>query len=361
MAKKKKTDVPVEAVQELADKAPEAASIGGTQSKSTESDDSIEINIELLRKQRIHCVMPCFDGMVSESTFMSFMKFSALARQYGLNWSVDTIINDSLVSRARNSLVAKFLARPESTHIMFIDADIGWEPWHLLALADRDLDVVSGLYPMKALPIRWVLNSVPGKEPTADGLQEVSTVGCGFLLAKREVFTKLKQHPKVKQYVNDIGLPTDAGQHLYNFFDTDIRNGRYLSEDWAFSKNWTELGNKLWVDRRVLLRHAGRYDYALESQTNLINSFGPIYVNLMQKNGLVEILDKPREPQAKSPSVDRVIDFESTAELVAEPAIKLEVETKQVETEKPTAKKTAKKQKVKEEVVEATGDDGGSY
>ena len=144
------------------------------------AEQQITVNVDYLRTTRVHICMPCYGGMLTESTFMSYIKWSNTCRQLGLEWTMETMTNESLISRARNTLVAKFLNNPDSTHLMFIDADIGWEPWHLLVMLNRDVDVIGGLYPMKTLPIKWVVNGFDGAEQGPDGLQEVSKTGTGL-------------------------------------------------------------------------------------------------------------------------------------------------------------------------------------
>ena len=232
------------------------------------NQQQIQINIDKVRQTRVHICMPCYGGQLTESTFMSFIKWSNTARQLGIEWTMETMTNESLITRARNTLTAKFLTNPDSTHLMFIDADIGWEPWHLLVLLDRDVDVIGGLYPMKSMPIKWCVNGFEGAEEGPNGLQEVTKTGTGFLLIKKHVFDKLKSHPAVKPFKNDIGLPAELDPHMKTYFDTAVRENRYYSEDWMFCENWRDIGGKVWVDKRVLLRHTGTYvfDYAAQEQ-----------------------------------------------------------------------------------------------
>ena len=229
------------------------------------AQNQIQVNIDYLRQQRVHICMPCYGGMLTESTFMSYIKWSNTCRQLGLDWTIETMTNESLISRARNTLVAKFLNTPTSTHLMFIDADIGWEPWHLLVMLNADKDVIGGLYPMKTMPVKWVVNGFEGAKE--DGpLQEVSKTGTGFMLIKRHVFEKLNRHPAVKTFANDIGLPKELDPHMKTYFDTAVRENRYYSEDWTFCENWRDFGGEIWVDKRVLLKHTGTYvfDYATQ-------------------------------------------------------------------------------------------------
>ena len=238
------------------------------QAPSAPQAGQVQINIDYLKTTRVHICMPCYGGMLTESCFMSYIKWANTARQLGIDWTMETMTNESLISRARNTLTAKFLSNPDSTHLMFIDADIGWEPWHLLVMLNRDVDVIGGLYPMKSLPVKWCVNGFDGAEEGPDGLQEVTKTGTGFLLMKRGVFEKLNAHPAVKPFNSDIGLPPELNVYMKTYFDTAVRENRYYSEDWTFCENWRDLGGKVWIDKRVLLKHTGTYvfDYATQDQ-----------------------------------------------------------------------------------------------
>jgi hypothetical protein len=233
------------------------------------NQQNIQVNLDYLRTTRVHFCMPCYGGQLTEQTFMSYIKWANMARQLGIDWTVETMTNESLISRARNTLTAKFLATEGSTHLMFVDADIGWEPWHLLVMLDAQKDVIGGLYPMKSMPIKWCVNGIPGQENTEGNLIEVSKTGTGFLLIKREVFEKLNGHPATKPFANDIGLDPSLNQYMKTYFDTAVREGRYYSEDWTFCENWRDLGGQVWVDKRVLLRHTGTYVFDAASQDKL--------------------------------------------------------------------------------------------
>jgi hypothetical protein len=262
MAKKDKKEAMAKALTEAAQAAPAA-------DQQQPQQGQIQVNIDYCRKQKIHFCMPCYGGQLFEQNFMSYIKWSNTARQLGLDWTMETMTNESLISRARNTLCAKFLNTTDSTHLMFIDADIGFEPWHILAMLNHDKDVIGGLYPMKTLPVKWVVNGFPGAEEGENGLQEVSKTGTGFMLIKRHVFEKMNSHPAVKSFNNDIGLPAELNQYMKTYFDTAVRENRYYSEDWTFCENWRDLGGQVWVDKRVLLRHTGTFVFDFMSQDRI--------------------------------------------------------------------------------------------
>ena len=274
---------------------------------------NIQVNLDYLKTTRVHICMPCYGGQLTESTFMSYIKWANMARQLGIDWTVETMTNESLISRARNTLTAKFLHTKESTHLMFIDSDIGWEPWHLLVMLDAQKDVIGGLYPMKSMPIKWCVNGIPGQpEPAPEqNLIEVSKTGTGFLLIKREVFEKLDAHPATKPFKNDIGLDPVLDPYMKTYFDTAVREGRYYSEDWTFCENWRDLGGQVWVDKRVLLRHTGTYTFAHEAQEKLIQDFAAM------TNSPVNAPAVAMTPQGGHDVPAEVLNAEPVAEVVA--------------------------------------------
>ena len=262
------------------------------------AEQQIQVNIDYLRTTRVHICMPCYGGQLTESTFMSFIKWGNTCRQLGIDWTVETMTNESLISRARNTLTAKFLNTEGSTHLMFIDADIGWEPWHLLALLNADKDVIGGLYPMKSLPVKWCVNGIPGaNENDPSGLVEVTKTGTGFLLMKRHVFEKLNQHPAVKPFTNDIGLDPVLNQYMKTYFDTAVREGRYYSEDWTFCENWRDLGGQIFVDKRVLLKHTGTYVFDFGTHEKLYQDLHEMHL----AGGLPKSMPVPVNPVPATP------------------------------------------------------------
>ena len=213
-------------------------------------------------KVHVHFAVPCYGGMVSEPTMTSFLRFTLLAQRVGLNWSLDTMVNESLVTRARNNLCAKMMTNAQATHFMFIDADIRFEPEAIFGMIAADKDVIGGLYPKKALPISYVINVKPGTMIQND-IFPVDTMGTGFMMFKRHVYEKLiAAHPETK-YVDDVGLGKQYEPNMYAIFDCEIdERGHYLSEDWTFCRRWAALGGEIYAHAKVLLNHSGHYEFA---------------------------------------------------------------------------------------------------
>ncbi len=213
-------------------------------------------------KVHIHFGIPCYGGQITEPCFTSFLRFILLANKMGLQWSLDTMVNESLVTRARNNLMAKMMTNEKATHFMFIDADIRFQAESILQMIATEKDVIGGLYPKKALPISYVINVKPNTQIIND-LFPVDTMGTGFMMFKRQVYEKLiAAHPETK-YVDDVGLGKQYEPHMYSIFDTIIdEKGHYLSEDWTFCRRWAALGGEIYAHSKVLLNHSGFYEFA---------------------------------------------------------------------------------------------------
>lgn len=239
---------------------------------------------KLLKDAKILVATPCYGGVCSTHYMLSMTKLAAMSALYGINIGIQTLFNESLVSRARNTLVSEFLSDPDATHLMFIDADIGFEPNDVFKLVLRDKDVVAGTYPLKN--INWekiqtsassgasieeiklsALTYTYGKRNPDQtmsskavldkvNLVEADAVGTGFLLIKRGVFETIQEAIPDEWYINE-----STNKKVYEFFPTGIDKINRISvgEDWLFCYQWRALGGEIWVDGSINLKHIGTH------------------------------------------------------------------------------------------------------
>src|SRR5246127_2601452 len=105
---------------------------------------------------QIHLVVatPCFGGQVS-SIYASSV-FTLQRALHGMS-NVDLTLHmrdgDALITRARANLVTLFLDDPAATHLLFVDADIGFTPQQVFRLIESGAEVVAGVYPIKR--VNW--------------------------------------------------------------------------------------------------------------------------------------------------------------------------------------------------------------
>jgi hypothetical protein len=250
------------------------------------TNQNIEITEAQVSKWYPLIAVPCYDQMVTEPFFMSVMKMVIGFKSIGMDFAISTV-TDSLISRSRNTLVAKFMAVPQFTHLLFIDADIGFESEDVLKLLWHDKDVMTGSYPIKDIrwskiadlvnkgvetddllskSLRYVVNPVKDKTGSIkvdNGALSVYDAGTGFMLIKKSVFEKLfESYPELK-YKDDTGsLNSSEIGHAYALFNSYVDDdGRFLSEDYGFCRYWQNIGGDIWVDPTIELSHLGRMRY----------------------------------------------------------------------------------------------------
>ena len=225
--------------------------------------------------QKLFLATPCYGGMVCQEFMQSVLctLHTCMINRVGLQ--VFMIGNESLITRGRNQLVAEFMAS-DCSHLMFVDADIEFNPHDILKLISHNKPIVAGAYPLKKEPTSYVVNLSPDALQL-DDLVEVMDAGTGFMMIKREVITKMQNaHPELHysgdlegdEYRKDLKGKEDHRQrlkeNLYSLFDTSHDKGdnnNYLSEDYTFCRRWQKIGGKIWLDSTVKLNHVGRKIY----------------------------------------------------------------------------------------------------
>jgi hypothetical protein len=206
-------------------------------------------------------------------------------RQVGVPVYWAQIMNESLITRARNELVRLFLEKGFD-NLMLIDADISFDAQAVATLMAADRDIICGVYPKKEIDWKkvgdaaklgkddlkdyggaFVFNMVTelGKvETDKDGCIEIRHGGTGFMLIKRQVFIDLMPH--VPTYRTSSFKDPETGEYAkpltHEFFATSIdHTGALLSEDYHFCELWRKNGGKIYANPFIKLEHVGTYVY----------------------------------------------------------------------------------------------------
>jgi hypothetical protein len=223
---------------------------------------------------------PCFGGQISVLYAASLFKLQQLVRTYsGLTLKVLFKDGDALITRARASLVSQFLEDAAATHLLFLDADIGFEPEQVLRLVESGTEMCAAVYPIKRIDWDRVRSAIETKRPNpaAAALKYVFEVddpnavtekgsfvkvryaGTGFLMIRRGALERMCARYPQLQYKRDHSIDAaTASDKRFALFECMIgEDGTYLSEDFAFCKRWTDMGGEIWADLKSRLSHVG--------------------------------------------------------------------------------------------------------
>ena len=102
----------------------------------------LEVKVEELRKKKLFVATPMYGGMSHGMYVKSCLDLQAICGQYGIEVRFSFIFNESLITRARNYLADEFLRAEGFTHMLFIDADIHFDPRDVIACLALDKDII---------------------------------------------------------------------------------------------------------------------------------------------------------------------------------------------------------------------------
>jgi hypothetical protein len=272
--------------------------------------DQISLPWDEFRKRKLNISSPMFGGLCYGTYARSLLALQSEMSANQLQLDSRFMFNESLIQRARNYLADDFL-RSDATHLLFVDADIGFEPsaaLHMLALQginpeDDEYDVICAPYPKKV--VSWekikqaVDKGVADEDPNElrhymgdyvvnfiqkDGIinipldtpAEIAEGGTGFMMIRRATFEKFIEAYPETAYLPDHARTEnhDGSREIHTFFDCQIdpQSRRYLSEDYWFCKKVRDAGMKVWICPWIQLTHTGTM--AFEGSLSHLASIG---------------------------------------------------------------------------------------
>lgn len=201
---------------------------------------------------KLFVAIPAYDGKVGIETARSLLNEQGAALALGIELQVGMLPGCSLITMGRNQMVADFLAT-DCDRMVFVDADVSWNPGDLIRLALHPVDVVGGAYRYKKhaedYPVRWLDKPELWADPET-GLLEVESVPGGFLAISRRALDTLREAHPERAYQHE-------GRDFHGFFHAPVEAGRIWGEDTAFCNDWRKAGGQVWLDPALTLTHTG--------------------------------------------------------------------------------------------------------
>lgn len=269
----------------------------------TEQQIQHEKNVAYLKK---HCegkslavLTPMYGGLAHGPYASSVSQLFVIAQMLGIKVNAINLMQESLINRARNYMLQQFLDT-DLTHMMFIDADVVFNPWdvfNLLALQGQKdpiegiaMDIVGGLYPKKTLAADKMVAAVKAglcdKNPedifkysgdlvmnpiNRDDVIDlskpvrVSEIGTGFMMIDRASINKIRrENPHLKYFPDHVrNEGFDGSRPVYNLFEVciDEESKRLLSEDYGFLRLAKRINLNIFAMPWIRLQHIGNYIY----------------------------------------------------------------------------------------------------
>lgn len=192
------------------------------------------------------------------------------------------------IAESRNFLLTHFYDKTDATHLLFIDADMGYEAQLVVDMINLRKPVVGIIAPRRQIDLNRVAELAAkgesanraiarshqfliqpskraGKPRIVNGFIEVAGCGAGILLISRAAIkTMLEKLPDISDTAAKKTSPLAGNlDRLIRAFDVMTVDGARLSEDYAFCHRWREgCGGEIWANISHPIVHVGLHRFA---------------------------------------------------------------------------------------------------
>lgn len=171
-----------------------------------------------------------------------------LLTKRGVEIHQHVLAGNCFLGMARNAIVEAFLAST-ATDLVFIDADVGWDPKVLPRILAYEEEIVAGLVPKRDTTSESCYHANALTGVIQNGLFQSLEAPTAFMRIKRGVFAQLQ-----KPYFRAESSEADFGEDIY------------------FCRQWCALGKHVWIDADIEFAHRGSkvwkgnfYDHAVRT------------------------------------------------------------------------------------------------
>lgn len=205
---------------------------------------------------KIYVATPAYSGKVNVQYAIALSETLHLLAKNGVGIQIKISTSGSLLVAERNRLVSDFM-KSDATHMLCIDADLGWDPNAVVSMLLKDVDFVAGVYPSRKDNVFMfrptLLENGSIATNNEKGLLSMQYIAAGFMLIRRCVFEKMfDKFPETKYVPKEGTLPEG-----YCLFNTEVWNGEFWGEDFVFCRKAREAGVEIWVDPMITFDHDG--------------------------------------------------------------------------------------------------------
>lgn len=195
---------------------------------------------------KILVAIPTMDGKVCMETAGAMLHEQMLARESGDQIQFLWLAFTSLITQARNKLMAGFLAS-DCERLFFLDSDVSWETGDLLKVAKSPAYVVGGAYRYKRDPQDYPVGFMADRSRDGNGLILVEYLPFGFVAVAKSVPYRLME-AEDRPYEH-------MGEKFHAFFTSPYKGGCMFGEDAAFCQDCRTIGIPIYLQPDVTLTH----------------------------------------------------------------------------------------------------------
>jgi hypothetical protein len=207
--------------------------------------------------------IPSFRGNISALTFETSHHLMSTLFGNGIKAAVATYSWPDIAELRNMVLSVWYDTMKDSTHILFVDDDMGFPPELITEMVEFDEPVVGAIYPKKTTPRVWCGSGIEAAE-YRKGFIEVEAVGAGILLIRRDAIDKMiEAYPDlINDYMATEDMKAAGGTRTMRFFDQLITDAGKAGEDISFCRRWGKIGGTVWASTSYTIQHVGPWTFS---------------------------------------------------------------------------------------------------
>ena len=217
----------------------------------------------------IFIFIPAFGQIITTTTFLTSHALRQHLSTKGIGGGISSLSFPDIAELRSMAMTIWYDTMPDVSHMLFIDADMGFPPELVTDMLLFDEPLVGTIYPQRKVPLSWA-GSGTGKAVTErrGNFMLVEGVGMGCTLIRRDVVTKMiDKFPELvdkRLHLHPAGetLRQAGTDRLLRFWEKmDIPERGLVSEDLSFCIRWAQCGGQTWASVGHRMSHVGPYDY----------------------------------------------------------------------------------------------------
>ncbi len=252
-----------------------------------------------MSKPSLYITTPCYSGDVAMTYHVSVMELARLCRERGIAFEQNFLSGCSSITHARNWLTTAFFHSTRHSHMLFIDADMGFQATDILCMLDYpDHEVSAVLCPKREYNWQIIRDAVacnpsidpsvlaniggqytgmfhlpPGVNSMVVGPDpiEVAVAGTGIMMITRRLLQRMLGSGSIAHYPG-----ADGGLAIAEFFRSGIIDGGPQGEDFYFCNLARRHGAKIWGFPGFAITHTGQHAFTGDLPRTVAHYAGPV-------------------------------------------------------------------------------------
>lgn len=218
---------------------------------------------------KVFVFVPAFGQMVSTTTFLTTHALQQAFAAKGIGGGISSLSFPDIAELRAMAMTIWYDTMPDTSHLLFIDADMGFDPQLVLDMLLFDEPLIGAIYPQRRLPMSWAGSG--NGQPTTErrgNFMVVEGVGFGCTVLRRDLVTAmLEKMPELVDTRISLHPAGDtlrqAGTHrlIRAFEKMDVPSRGLISEDLSFCIRAAQCGIKTWAAIGHKMSHVGPFDY----------------------------------------------------------------------------------------------------